>query len=52
MRKKEIEWIADVILHSGIGTMQQRIAMVQRVLDANEERNRKFKEKQDPNAKS
>lgn len=35
---KQIEWIADVIRRSGIGTRTQREAIIQRIIDAANER--------------
>lgn len=44
--KKQLEWIVNIVISSGIGTMQQRIALAQRITDAYAERTRQAKEKQ------
>lgn len=38
MRDSDIDWVAQIILSSGIGTKTQRQAIVQRVYDAYHER--------------
>lgn len=35
---KQLEWVCQIVMSSGIGTIQQRTALCQRIIDANEQR--------------